>query len=84
MHIYYGMKGMIRPPRIIFSDPVGERDWKFSEECIIRPFVMGAMVNKGDAGEGFHMSMVEGNPATYYADVHSSLAVPGANRGQFA
>jgi hypothetical protein len=42
------------------------------------------MVDGKDSGEGFHVSMIEANPTAFMADTHSSLAIPGAVRGQLA
>ena len=33
---------------------------------------------------GFKVAQIEDNPSAFMADVHSSLAVPGAVRGQLA
>lgn len=41
------------------------------------------MANGQDTGTGFKVSQIEENPSGFFADVHSSLAVPGAVRGQF-
>ena len=40
-------------------------------------------MNGKDTGEGFKVKEVEDDPSNFMADVHSSLAVPGAVRGQF-
>ena len=40
-------------------------------------------MNGQDTGTGFKLSQIEANPSDFMADVHSSLAVPGAVRGQF-
>jgi hypothetical protein len=39
-------------------------------------------MNGQDTGAGFRVSQIEDNPSGFFADVHSSLAVPGAVRGQ--
>lgn len=84
-HIHEGEKGVSGPPRIIFPDPEGDDKWRISVGCVKGPFVTGVRPNDGpDAGEGFHVREIEENPKKYYVDVHSSLAVPGANRGQFS
>jgi hypothetical protein len=48
------------------------------------PFTTGVMVDGKDSGEGFHVSMIEANPTAFMADTHSSLALPGAVRGQLS
>ena len=35
-----------------------------------------------DTGFGFNVKAIEDNPAAYFADVHTNVAVPGAVRGQ--
>jgi hypothetical protein len=40
------------------------------------------MVDGEDSGVGFTVAEIEKNPAKFFADSHSSLAVPGAFRGQ--
>ncbi|EEY21550.1 hypothetical protein D7B24_006712 [Verticillium nonalfalfae] len=83
-HIHQGAKGKSGPPRVVFPDPEGEGDVRTSIGCIKGPFVTGVKPNGGpDAGEGFTLSRIEQNPTDYYVDIHSSLAVPGAVRGQF-
>lgn len=49
----------------------------------IGPFTTGLKIEGRDTGEGFKLSQIEANPSGFFADVHSSLAVPGAVRGQF-
>ncbi|KAM0328653.1 hypothetical protein ACHAQA_005065 [Verticillium albo-atrum] len=84
-HIHNGPKGESGPPRIVFPDPEGDGDIRTSIGCIHGPFLTGVKPNGGpDAGEGFTLSRIEQNPTDYYVDIHSSLAVPGAFRGQFA
>lgn len=46
------------------------------------PFTTGIMANNRDTGEGFHVRQIEQNPSGFFTDVHSSLALPGAARGQ--
>lgn len=50
---------------------------------LLGPFTTGLVMNGQDTGTGFRVSQIEDNPAGFFADVHSSLAVPGAVRGQF-
>lgn len=47
-------------------------------------FTTGLVMEGKDTGEGFTVSQIEANPIGFMADVHSSLAVPGAVRGQFS
>ena len=49
----------------------------------VGPFTTGLIQNGKDTGEGFKLSQIVENPSGFFADVHSSLAVPGAVRGQF-
>ncbi|KAF1983806.1 hypothetical protein K402DRAFT_406533 [Aulographum hederae CBS 113979] len=88
-HIHEAVKGKSGPPRIAFPNPVwGEGDMegvRTSIGCIRGPFMTGVMAPAGgDTGAGFHVSQIEKNPAGFFSDVHSSLAVPGAVRGQLA
>lgn len=48
------------------------------------PFTTGLKANGQDTGTGFKVAQIEDNPSAFMADVHSSLAVPGAVRGQLA
>ena len=50
--------------------------------CLTGPFRTGVAPDGTDTGEGFHVRQIEENPAMFFTDVHSSLAVPGAVRGQ--
>lgn len=51
--------------------------------CLRGPFETGIKGADGkDTGEGFHVKQIEANPSNFFTDVHSSLAVPGAVRGQ--
>ncbi|CAN8095902.1 unnamed protein product [Discula destructiva] len=82
-HIHQGLAGKSGPPRIAFPDPVeighGVRN---SKGCLKGPFTTGVMANGTDTGAGFKVASIEQNPAEFFTDVHSSLAVPGAVRGQ--
>ncbi|KAH7014708.1 hypothetical protein B0J12DRAFT_714751 [Macrophomina phaseolina] len=73
-HIHEAAKGA--------SGPRGKK--RVSIGCLTGPFTTGIVQNGKDTGEGFHISQIEKNPAGFFADVHSSLAVPGAVRGQLA
>jgi hypothetical protein len=80
-HIHEAARGASGPPRISFPNPEpveGNEAVRNSAGCMKGPFTTGVMV------EGFHVSMIEANPAAFMADTHSSLALPGAVRGQMA
>jgi hypothetical protein len=86
-HIHEAAKGASGPPRISFPnpEPVGtDGVVRNSAGCLKGPFVTGVMVEGKDSGEGFHVNMIEANPSAFMADTHSSLALPGAVRGQLA
>jgi hypothetical protein len=86
-HIHEAAKGASGPPRIAFPnpEPVGaDGVVRNSAGCLKGPFTTGVMVEGKDSGEGFHVSMIEANPTAFMADTHSSLALPGAVRGQLA
>jgi len=86
-HIHEAAKGASGPPRISFPnpEPVGaDAVVRNSAGCLKGPFVTGVMVDGKDSGEGFHVSMIEANPTAFMADTHSSLALPGAIRGNLA
>lgn len=55
-----------------------------SKGCLKGPFETGIIDEETglDTGVGFMVSEIEQNPAGFFSDVHSSLAVPGAVRGQ--
>ncbi|KAM3510559.1 hypothetical protein MY11210_005812 [Beauveria gryllotalpidicola] len=88
-HIHEAAVGKSRPPRydlplrIAFTDPIGSGDGpRRSIGCITSPFVTGVNASNKDTGDGFHVRQIEQNPSMFFSDVHSSLAVPGAFRGQ--
>lgn len=87
-HIHEAARGASGPPRIAFPDPQplpgGDPAVRHSAGCLQGPFLTGLLVDGVDSGEGFHVSMIEANPAAFMADTHSSLALPGAVRGQLA
>jgi hypothetical protein len=86
-HIHEAARGASGPPRISFPNPEpvnGDVAVRNSAGCLTGPFTTGVMVEGKDSGEGFHVSMIEANPAAFMADTHSSLALPGAVRGQLA
>ena len=84
-HIHNNVTGYAGPPRLAFPDPVatGNGDERVSFGCLTGPFKTGVKAASGaDQADGFHVRKIEENPKAYYADIHSSLAVPGAMRGQ--
>ncbi|GKU02530.1 hypothetical protein FLAG1_04642 [Fusarium langsethiae] len=81
-HIHEAPKGKSGPPRIAFPNPVGDEKSRNAVGCLQGPFRTGVMVNGEDSGVGFTVAEIEKNPAKFFADSHSSLAVPGAFRGQ--
>jgi hypothetical protein len=86
-HIHEAARGASGPPRIAFPNPEPistDGVVRSSAGCIKGPFTTGVMVEGKDSGEGFHVSQIEANPAAFMADTHSSLALPGAVRGQLA
>jgi hypothetical protein len=86
-HIHEAARGASGPPRIAFPNPEpisADGVVRNSAGCIKGPFTTGVMVEGKDSGEGFHVSQIEANPAAFMADTHSSLALPGAVRGQLA
>merc|ERR1712130_802712 len=53
--------------------------------CMKGPFATGIDNDEGvDTGAAFSVAEIEANPAGFFVDAHSSLAVPGAVRGQVA
>jgi hypothetical protein len=86
-HIHEAAVGASGPPRISFPNPKpinGDPAISNSVGCLTGPFITGLVVEGKDTGEGFHISQIEQNPAAFFADTHSSLALPGAVRGQIA
>lgn len=59
-------------------------DLRNSKGCITGPFTTGVLANGVDTGAGFKVEAIEPDPAGFFTDVHSSLAVAGAVRGQLA
>lgn len=86
-HIHEAARGASGPPRIAFPNPEpvnGDVAVRNSAGCLKGPFTTGVMVEGRDSGEGFTIAMLEANPAAFMADTHSSVALPGAVRGQLA
>ncbi|KPM40166.1 hypothetical protein AK830_g6385 [Neonectria ditissima] len=76
-HIHEAAEG-----KIAFPNPEGDEHRRNSVGCLKGPFETGVVVNGKDTGAGFTVKQIEKNPAGFFADTHSSLAVPGAVRGQ--
>ncbi|KAJ4421147.1 hypothetical protein N0V82_003911 [Gnomoniopsis sp. IMI 355080] len=84
-HIHQAAKGQNGPPRIAFPNPTDiGKGLRNSKGCITGPFTTGVLANGNDTGAGFKVEAIEKDPASFFTDVHSSLAVPGAVRGQLA
>lgn len=86
-HIHEAALGASGPPRIAFPNPVpvpGAEGVMNSVGCQTGPFTTGIVVDGADTGAGFSVAAIEADPAAFFADVHSSLALPGAVRGQLA
>ncbi|KID95575.1 CHRD superfamily protein, partial [Metarhizium majus ARSEF 297] len=82
-HIHEAPVGRAGPPRIAFPNPQDSQGGRrTSIGCLRGPFLTGVRVEGKDTGEGFHVEQIERNPSAFFTDVHSSLAVPGAVRGQ--
>ena len=84
-HLHEAALGASGPPRISFPNPLpinGDPAIRNSAGCLTGPFITGIVMEGKDTGEGFHISQIEQNPAAFFADTHSSLALPGAVRGQ--
>ncbi|KAL8931396.1 MAG: hypothetical protein Q9211_006992, partial [Gyalolechia sp. 1 TL-2023] len=79
-HVHEAVRGRTGPPRLAFPNPMGNGDVRRSVGC---PFTTGLIVNGTDSGTGFTLARIEANPSGFFADLHSSLAIPGAVRGQF-
>ena len=91
-HIHEPVAGKPGPPRIAFPSPVEVypgTNVRQSIGCIQGTqdgFVTGLKnsTTAQDQGYGFTVKRIEDDPAGFFADVHSSEAVPGALRGQFS
>ncbi|KAJ9426820.1 hypothetical protein FOXG_08152 [Fusarium oxysporum f. sp. lycopersici 4287] len=83
-HIHEAVKGKSGPPRIAFPNPVGDEKSRNAVGCLQGPFRTGVIQNSQDTGVGFTLKQIEKNPEKFFADSHSSLAVPGAFRGQLS
>ncbi|KAK1981887.1 hypothetical protein LZ30DRAFT_781691 [Colletotrichum cereale] len=86
-HIHQAKKGLAGPPRIAFPNPApveGTQNVRRSIGCLSGPFRTGVNASGVDTGASFNVRQIEENPADFFTDVHSSLAVPGAVRGQLS
>ncbi|TKA64529.1 hypothetical protein B0A49_10083 [Cryomyces minteri] len=83
-HIHEAARGASGPPRLVFPNPAGNGTVRNSYGCMTGPFTTGVKINGTDPGTGFKVAQIEANPAAFFCDAHSSLAVPGAVRGQLA
>ncbi|KAM0819670.1 hypothetical protein AB5N19_05486 [Seiridium cardinale] len=88
-HIHQAAKGQNGPPRLAFPNPVAVDEHKpegkrVSVGCITGPFTTGLTAHGADTGAGFNVSQIEKDAKGFFTDVHSSLAVAGAFRGQLA
>lgn len=88
-HIHEAPKGDVGPPRIAFPNPKkvkGKKNERVSVGCLKGPFETGVIDEETgeDTGAGFKVKEIEADPAAFFCDVHSSLAVPGAVRGQLS
>ncbi|KAG9765686.1 hypothetical protein KCU73_g290, partial [Aureobasidium melanogenum] len=84
-HIYEAAKGVSGPPRIAFPNPVEVGNGvRRSVGCQQGPSKTSLLANGKDTADDFHISQIEKNPAGFFANTHSRLAVPGAVRGQLA
>jgi hypothetical protein len=84
-HIHEAGRGASGPPRIAFPNPQpvdAAGTVRNSAGCLTGPFTTGVIMEGRDTGEGFTIQQIEDNPAAFMADTHSSLALPGAVRGQ--
>merc|ERR1711988_2035057 len=85
-HIHEAPKGQAGPPRLAFPNPVpvGDGKKRISIGCMMGPYETGIASNGQDTAAGFTVKQIEDNPSAFFTDVHSSLAVPGAVRGQLS
>ena len=85
-HIHEAPVGATGPPRLAFPNPrrTGNGDERRSKGCLTGPFEVGVPDEETglDLADGFEVSQIEDSPESFFCDVHSSLAVPGAVRGQ--
>lgn len=58
---------------------------RYAIGCLTGPFQTGVLNDEGvDTGRDFEVGEIEHYPGGFYVDIHSSLAVTGAVRGQLA
>lgn len=85
-HMHQAARGKSGLPRLAFPNPVVVVDGgvRYSRGCLSAPYTTGVVINGTDTGASFSAKQIEANPSMFFVDVHSSLAVPGAIRGQVA
>ncbi|KAK5172008.1 uncharacterized protein LTR77_003645 [Saxophila tyrrhenica] len=85
-HMHEAPRGESGPPRLAFPNPkkTGNGDERRSQGCLYGPFETGIIDEETgmDTGAGFKVGQIENDPDAFFCDAHSSLAVPGAIRGQ--
>ncbi|KAI9170646.1 hypothetical protein HJFPF1_00116 [Paramyrothecium foliicola] len=84
-HLHEAGVGTSGPPRIAFPNPEVSTDGqRYAIGCLTGPFRTGVLNDGIDTGRDFHVGEIEHYPGGFYVDIHSSLAVAGAVRGQLA
>jgi len=83
-HIHQAAKGKAGPPRIAFPNPVGDDKIRYSVGCLTGPFTTGINASGVDTGTSFKVNQIEADPANFFTDVHTTIFVQGAVRGQLA
>lgn len=86
-HLHQAAAGKAGPPRLAFPNPVvsaNDANVRYSRGCLSAPYTTGVLANGTDTGAAFSAAQIERNPAAFFVDVHSSLAVAGAVRAQVA
>ncbi|GAA98360.1 uncharacterized protein L969DRAFT_93042 [Mixia osmundae IAM 14324] len=82
-HIHQGTVGLAGPPRLTFPNPVlDDSGYGQSIGCLQGPFETGVLSNGTDTAANFTVAAIERSPSSFFADTHTSDAVPGAVRGQ--
>lgn len=81
-HVHAAPEGEGGPPRLAFANPEGD-DVRTSSGCLQGPFTTGLEDDDGnDTGEGFELSEIEADPASFSADTHTEEFAAGTVRGQ--
>jgi len=82
-HIHEAVAGQAGPPRIAFPNPAPVGDGpRTSAGCLQGPFTTGVQANGADTGDGFQLSAIEADPASFFSDTHTAANPAGAVRGQ--